>query len=172
MAVLARLMSKALRKLTGAIAKSKTSVIFINQLRSKIGIVFGNPETTTGGNALKFYASVRLDIRRTAAIKEGENVIGNRTKVKVVKSKVSAPFKQTEFDVLYGNGIDVLGDVLDIAITFNIVKKAGAWFNYGEVKAQGRETMKQLIGKDPMVFEEIKQKVKDQMLENERVKGD
>jgi len=145
MAVQARLMSQALRKLTAAISKSKTSVIFINQLRSKIGVMFGNPETTTGGNALKFYASVRIDIRRIAAIKEGEDVIGNRTKVKIVKSKVAPPFKQVEFDILYNEGISKTGDLIDLGVDQGIVKKSGAWFSYGEDRFQGREGFRQKL---------------------------
>jgi recombination protein RecA len=145
MAVQARLMSQALRKLTAAIAKSKTSVIFVNQLRSKIGVMFGNPETTTGGNALKFYASVRIDIRRITQIKEGENVVGNRTKVKIVKSKVAPPFKQVEFDILYNEGISKTGDLIDLGVDQGIVKKSGAWFSYGEDRYQGREGFKQKL---------------------------
>jgi len=145
MAVQARLMSQALRKLTAAISKSKTSVIFVNQLRSKIGVMFGNPETTTGGNALKFYASVRIDIRRIAAIKEGEDVIGNRTKVKIVKSKVAPPFKQVEFDILYNEGISKTGDLIDLGVDLGIVKKSGAWFSYGEDRFQGREGFRQKL---------------------------
>jgi recombination protein RecA len=145
MAVQARLMSQALRKLTAAISKSKTSVIFINQLRSKIGVMFGNPETTTGGNALKFYASLRIDIRRIAAIKEGEEVIGNRTKVKIVKSKVAPPFKQVEFDILYNEGISKTGDLIDLGVDQGIVKKSGAWFSYGEDRFQGREGFRQKL---------------------------
>ncbi len=139
MAMQARLMSQALRKLTGAISKSKTSVIFVNQLRSKIGVMFGNPETTTGGNALKFYASVRIDIRRIAAIKDGDQVVGNRTKVKIVKSKVAPPFKQVEFDILYNEGISKTGDLIDLGVTHGLIKKSGAWFTYGEDRFQGRE---------------------------------
>jgi len=145
MAVQARLMSQALRKLAAAISKSKTSVIFINQLRSKIGVIFGNPETTTGGNALKFYASVRIDIRRIAAIKEGEEVVGNRTKVKIVKSKVAPPFKQVEFDILYNEGISKTGDLIDLGVDQGIVKKSGAWFTYGEDRYQGREGFRQKL---------------------------
>ena len=145
MAVQARLMSQALRKLTGAISKSKTSVIFVNQLRSKIGVMFGNPETTTGGNALKFYASLRIDIRRIAAIKEGEDVVGNRTKVKIVKSKVAPPFKQVEFDILYNEGISKTGDLIDIGVDQGIIKKSGAWFTYGEERFQGREGFRQKL---------------------------
>jgi recombination protein RecA len=145
MAVQARLMSQALRKLTAAISKSKTSVIFVNQLRSKIGVMFGNPETTTGGNALKFYASVRIDIRRVNAIKEGEEVIGSRTKVKIVKSKVAPPFKQVEFDILYNEGISKTGDLIDLGVDQGIIKKSGAWFTYGEDRFQGREGFRQKL---------------------------
>ena len=160
MAMQARLMSQALRKLTGAINRSKTSVIFTNQLRSKIGVMFGNPETTTGGNALKFYASVRLDIRRIAALKDGQNVIGNRTKVKVVKSKVAPPFKEVEFDILYNEGISKIGDLIDIAVEANIIKKGGAWFTYGEDRFQGREQLKQKIAEDPAVLKKLEVEVK------------
>jgi recombination protein RecA len=145
MAVQARLMSQALRKLTAAISKSKTSVIFVNQLRSKIGVMFGNPETTTGGNALKFYASLRIDIRRIAAIKDGENVIGNRTKVKIVKSKVAPPFKQVEFDILYNEGISKTGDLIDLGVDQGIIKKSGAWFTYEDERFQGREGFRQKL---------------------------
>ncbi|MGE5498312.1 MAG: recombinase RecA [Syntrophothermus sp.] len=160
MAVQARLMSQALRKLTGAISRSKTCVIFTNQLRSKIGVMFGNPETTTGGNALKFYASVRLDIRRIAAIKEGNDVIGNRTKVKVVKSKVAPPFKEVEFDILYNEGISRTGDVLDLAVNYNIVKKGGAWFTYGEDRFQGREQFRQKLVEFPEMYARLLNEVK------------
>lgn len=160
MAMQARLMSQALRKLTGAISKSKTSVIFTNQLRSKIGIMFGNPETTTGGNALKFYASVRLDIRRVAQIKEGNDVIGNRTKVKIVKSKVAPPFKEVEFDVLYNEGISKSGDVLDLAVNFGLVKKSGAWFTYGEDRFQGREQFRIKLLEFPDMFKKLSAEVK------------
>ncbi|OIP55462.1 MAG: recombinase RecA [Ignavibacteria bacterium CG2_30_36_16] len=155
MAVQARLMSQALRKLTGAISKSKTAVVFINQLRSKIGVMFGNPETTTGGNALKFYASVRLDIRRIAAIKDGTDVIGNRTKVKIVKSKVAPPFKEVEFDILYNEGISKTGDLIDLAVNLNIIKKSGAWFSYEEDRFQGREQFRQKLLEFPEMFEKI-----------------
>ena len=160
MAVQARLMSQALRKLTAAISKSKTAVIFINQLRSKIGVMFGNPETTTGGNALKFYASVRIDIRRIAAIKDGEDVIGNRTKVKIVKSKVAPPFKQTEFDILYNEGISKTGDVLDMATELGIIKKGGAWFTYGEERIQGREQFRQKLVEFPEMYKNIENDIK------------
>ncbi|MEW6508128.1 MAG: recombinase RecA [Bacteroidota bacterium] len=160
MAMQARLMSQALRKITGAISKSKTCVIFTNQLRSKIGIMFGNPETTTGGNALKFYASVRLDIRRVAAIKDGNNVVGNRTKVKVVKSKVAPPFKEVEFDILYNEGISKAGDIIDLATEHNILKKSGAWFTYKEDRFQGREQLKQKMLEDPLLFASLEKEVK------------
>ncbi|MGE5436268.1 MAG: recombinase RecA [Syntrophothermus sp.] len=163
MAVQARLMSQALRKLTGAISKSKTAVVFINQLRSKIGIMFGNPETTTGGNALKFYASLRMDIRRIASIKEGNDVIGNRTKVKIVKSKVAPPFKEVEFDILYNEGISKTGDLLDLAVNFNIVKKGGAWFTYGEDRFQGREQFRQKIVENPELQASLMKDVKEKL---------
>ncbi|MBK7378234.1 MAG: recombinase RecA [Ignavibacteriales bacterium] len=160
MAVQARLMSQALRKLTGAISKSKTSVIFINQLRSKIGVMFGNPETTTGGNALKFYASVRLDIRRIAAIKDGNDVIGNRTRVKIVKSKVAPPFKEVEFDILYNEGISKSGDVIDLAVDQGIIKKSGSWFTFNEDRFQGREQFKAKLLEAPEIYEELAKQVK------------
>jgi recombination protein RecA len=163
MAVQARLMSQALRKITGAISRSKTCVIFTNQLRSKIGIVFGNPETTTGGNALKFYASVRLDIRRIAAIKEGNDVIGNRTKVKVVKSKVAPPFKEVEFDILYNEGISKVGDIIDLGVNNGIIKKSGAWFTYGEDRFQGREQMRQKLIELPELYERLSLEVKQKL---------
>ena len=163
MGVQARLMSQALRKLSGAISKSKTSVVFINQLRSKIGVMFGNPETTTGGNALKFYASVRLDIRRIAAIKDGENVIGNRTKVKIVKSKVAPPFKQVEFDILYNEGISKTGDVIDMATELGIIKKGGAWFTYGEDRIQGREQFRQKLLEFPDMYKSIEKEIKTKL---------
>ena len=160
MAVQARLMSQALRKLTGAISKSKTAVVFINQLRSKIGVMFGNPETTTGGNALKFYASLRMDIRRIAAIKEGNEVVGNRTKVKIVKSKVAPPFKEVEFDILYNEGISKTGDLIDLAVNFNIIKKGGSWFTYGEDRFQGRDQFKNKLLEFPEMMKSIQEEVK------------
>ena len=163
MAVQARLMSQALRKLKGAISKSKTSVIFINQLRSKIGVMFGNPETTTGGNALKFYASVRLDIRRIAAIKDGAEVIGNRTRVKIVKSKVAPPFKEVEFDILYNEGISKTGDLLDLAVNLGIIKKSGAWFSYDEERYQGREQFRQKLVELPELFNKLDKEVKQKL---------
>ncbi|WP_373046654.1 recombinase RecA [Vulgatibacter sp.] len=162
MGVQARLMSQALRKLTGTIAKSNTTVVFINQIRMKIGVMFGNPETTTGGNALKFYASQRLDIRRIGAIKNGDSVVGNRTRVKVVKNKVAPPFREVEFDILYGQGISREGDILDLAVNENIVEKSGAWFSYeGERIGQGRENSKQYLVEHPELLERIETKVLD-----------
>ncbi|HSX52905.1 MAG TPA: recombinase RecA [Patescibacteria group bacterium] len=156
MGLQARLMSQALRKLTGVISRSKATVIFINQIRMKIGVMFGNPETTTGGNALKFYASVRMDIRRIAQIKQGEEIIGNRTRVKVVKNKVAPPFRQAEFDIMYNEGISRPGDVLDLAVEKEIVEKSGAWFAYkGEKIAQGREGAKKYLAANPKVMEEL-----------------
>ncbi len=163
----ARLMSQALRKLTGTISKTNCTVFFINQLREKIGVMFGNPETTTGGNALKFYASVRLDIRRSSQIKDGENVIGNRTKVKVIKNKVAPPFKTAEFDIMYGEGVSKTGEILDLAVEFEIIKKAGSWFSYGDTKlGQGRDAVKVLIKDNPELAEELEQKIKDYIKEN------
>lgn len=163
MAVQARLMSQALRKLTGAISKSKTAVVFINQLRSKIGVMFGNPETTTGGNALKFYASLRLDIRRIAAIKDGTDVVGNRTKVKIVKSKVAPPFKEVEFDILYNEGISKAGDLLDLSTNLGIVKKSGAWFTFDEDRFQGREQFRQKLKEDDELYKKLENQVKDKL---------
>ncbi|MCZ8168315.1 MAG: recombinase RecA [Flavobacterium sp.] len=158
----ARLMSQALRKLTATISKTHCTVFFINQLREKIGVMFGNPETTTGGNALKFYASVRLDIRRSSQIKDGENVLGNRTKVKVVKNKVAPPFKTAEFDIMYGEGVSKTGEILDLAVEFEIIKKSGSWFSYGDTKlGQGRDAVKLLIKDNPELAEELEQKIKD-----------
>jgi recombination protein RecA len=162
----ARLMSQALRKLTGTISKTHCTVFFINQLREKIGVMFGNPETTTGGNALKFYASVRLDIRRSSQIKDGENVIGNRTKVKVVKNKVAPPFKTAEFDIMYGEGVSKTGEILDLAVEFEIIKKAGSWFSYGETKlGQGRDAVKTLIKDNPELADELEEKIKARIKE-------
>jgi recombination protein RecA len=168
MGLQARLMSQALRKLTGIINKSKTTVIFINQIRMKIGVMFGNPETTTGGNALKFYASVRMDIRRTGQIKEGENIIGNRTKVKIVKNKIAPPFRVAEFDIMYNEGISKTGDVLDLAVEHGIVGKSGAWFDYNDAKiGQGREATKQYLKENPKTLEEIQKKVRTKVAEQE-----
>jgi recombination protein RecA len=160
MGLQARLMSQALRKLTANINKTKTCVIFINQLRDKIGVMFGNPETTTGGNALKFYASVRLDIRRIGQIKDGEESQGNHTRVKVVKNKVAPPFKKAEFDIMYGEGISKTGEIIDLGVEFNIIKKSGSWFSYGETKlGQGRESVKSLIKDNPELAQELEAKI-------------
>ncbi len=164
MGLQARLMSQALRKLTGVVAKSKTSLIFINQLREKIGVMFGNPETTTGGRALKFYSSVRVDIRRIAAIKDGDSVVGGRTRVKVVKNKVAPPFREAEFDVMYGEGISREGDLLDLAVDKRIVEKTGAWFSYsGERLGQGRENVKQFLREHPEITNAIEEKVRREL---------
>jgi recombination protein RecA len=164
MGLQARLMSQALRKLTGAISRSRATVIFINQIRMKIGVMFGNPETTAGGNALKFYSSVRLDVRRVAQLKEQDNVIGNRTRVKVVKNKVAAPFRMAEFDIMYGAGISREGDILDLAVDKEIVGKAGAWYEYADEKiGQGREAAKQYLKDHPKVADQIEQKVREQL---------
>jgi recombination protein RecA len=161
MGLQARLMSKALRKLTGSINKAGCCCIFINQLREKIGVMFGNPETTTGGNALKFYASIRLDIRRSGQIKDGENIVGNRTKVKVVKNKVSPPFKVAEFDIMYGEGISKVGEIVDIGVEKEIIKKSGSWFSYGDTKlGQGRDSVKQLLLDNPELAMELEDKIK------------
>lgn len=157
----ARLMSQALRKLTGAINKSKCTVVFINQLREKVGIMFGNPETTTGGRALKFYSSVRLDIRKSENIKKGDEIIGNRVRVKVVKNKIAPPFRQAEFDIMYGKGISSVGNILDVAAEADIVKKAGAWYSYGEERlGQGRENAKDFLEENPDILKEIDHKVR------------
>ena len=168
MGLQARLMSQALRKLTGIINKSKATVSFINQIRMKIGVMFGNPETTTGGNALKFYASVRADIRRIGQIKEGDNVIGNRTRVKIVKNKIAPPFRVAEFDIMYNEGISKTGDVLDLAVQYNVVGKAGAWFDYNDAKiGQGREQTKKYLKEHPDVLAEIDNKVRKKVKEAE-----
>lgn len=162
MGLQARLMSKALRKLTGSINKANTCCIFINQLRDKIGVMFGNPETTTGGNALKFYASVRLDIRKSSQIKDGDEVTGNRTKVKVVKNKVAPPFRKAEFDIMYGGGISKVGEILDLGVEMNIISKSGSWFSYGETRlGQGRDAVKQIIADNPELMDELENKIKE-----------
>ncbi len=158
----ARLMSQALRKLTANISKTNTCCIFINQLREKIGVMFGNPETTTGGNALKFYASVRIDVRRTTQIKDGEEALGNRTRVKVVKNKMAPPFKKAEFDIVYGEGISKTGEIVDLGVEYGIINKSGSWFSYGEQKlAQGREATKQLIADNAELSDEIEAKIRE-----------
>jgi recombination protein RecA len=164
MGLQARLMSQALRKLTGTVSKSRTCLIFINQIREKIGVMFGNPETTTGGRALKFYSSVRVDIRRIAAVKEGDVVIGSRTKVKVVKNKVAAPFREAEFDILYGEGISREGDLLDIAVNNNILEKSGSWFSYkGERIGQGRENARQFLKDNKDVMAKLDSEVRKKL---------
>jgi len=163
MGVQARLMSQALRKITGAVSRSKTCVIFTNQLRSKIGVMFGSPETTTGGNALKFYASLRMDIRRIAAIKDGQDVVGNRTKVKVVKSKIAPPFKQVEFDILYNEGISKSGELIDLGVEHGIIKKGGAWFTFGEERFQGREQFRNQLKETPDMLNKLETEVKEKL---------
>ncbi len=164
MGLQARLMSQALRKLTSSIAKTKTVCIFINQLRDKIGVVYGNPETTTGGNALKFYSSVRIDIRRSSVIKDGDEQLGTRTKVKVVKNKVAPPFKRAEFDIMFGEGISKLGEIIDLGVDYGIIRKAGSWFSYGERKiGQGRDSVKDLLTNDIALRDEIEVKVREAM---------
>lgn len=157
----ARLMSQALRKLTATISKTNTTCIFINQLREKIGVMFGNPETTTGGNALKFYASVRLDIRKSTQIKDGEDATGSRTKVKIVKNKMAPPFRRAEFDIMYGEGISKIGEIIDLGVEYEIVKKSGSWFSYGDTKlGQGRDAVKQLLTDNPELAEELEAKIR------------
>jgi recombination protein RecA len=164
MGLQARLMSQALRKLTATISKTNTCCVFINQLREKIGVMFGNPETTTGGNALKFYASVRLDIRKVNQIKEGEEVFGNRTKVKVVKNKLAPPFRKAEFDILYGEGISRIGEIIDMATEMEIIKKSGSWFSYGETRlGQGRDAVKQILADNPELSLEVEKKIMDKV---------
>ena len=160
MGLQARLMSQALRKLTGTISKSNTIVVFVNQIRMKIGVMFGNPETTSGGNALKFYASVRLDVRRIASIKQGQDVVGNRTKVRVVKNKVAPPFKEVEFDLIYGEGISREGDIIDLAVEKNLVEKSGTWYAYHDQRiGQGRENAKQFLKENPKILEQMEQEI-------------
>ena len=164
MGLQARLMSKALRKLTGSISKANTCCIFINQLREKIGVMFGNPETTTGGNALKFYSSVRIDIRRSSAIKNSDKVIGNRTRVKVVKNKVSPPFQQAEFDIMYGGGISKTGEIIDLGVELNIINKSGSWYSYGDTKlGQGRDAVKEILVDNIELLEELENKITEQL---------
>ena len=164
MGLQARLMSKALRKLTGSISKANTCCIFINQLREKIGVMFGNPETTTGGNALKFYSSVRIDIRRSSAIKNADKIIGNRTRVKVVKNKVAPPFQQAEFDIMYGEGISKTGEIIDLGVEMNIINKSGSWYSYGDTKlGQGRDAVKEILLDNPELSEELENKIIDQL---------
>lgn len=166
MGLQARLMSQALRKLTGSISKTGTVCIFINQLRDKIGVMYGNPETTTGGNALKFYASVRLDIRRASSIKDGEEQLGNRARVKVVKNKMAPPFKKAEFDIMFGEGISKLGEILDLGVEFDIIKKSGSWFSYGERKlGQGRDAVREILIAEPELMAEIEAKVRTKLNE-------
>ncbi|MBO4654129.1 MAG: recombinase RecA [Bacteroidales bacterium] len=166
MGLQARLMSQALRKLTATISKTGCCCIFINQLREKIGILFGNPETTTGGNALKFYASVRLDIRRTSQLKDGDLAAGNRVKVKVVKNKVAPPFRTAEFDILFGEGISKTGEIVDLGVEYNIIKKSGSWFSYNDSKlAQGRDAVKQLLNDNPELMEELEEKIREAVAE-------
>jgi len=160
----ARMMSQALRKLTGIINKSKTIVIFINQLREKVGVMFGSPETTTGGKALKFYSSIRLDVRKVDAIKDGANIVGNRTRIKVVKNKMAPPFKTAEFDIIYGKGISQTGCIVDLALELGIIKKSGSWFSYNDEKiAQGKENVKEVLDKDSNLYEEVKKLILDQV---------
>ena len=170
MGLQARLMSQALRKLTANISKTNTCCIFINQLREKIGFVLGNPETTTGGNALKFYASVRIDIRKATAIKDGDNQSGNRTKVKIVKNKLAPPFRRAEFDVIYGAGISRIGEIIDLGTTFNIIKKSGSWFSYGDTKlGQGRDAVKQLLTDNEELAAELEDKIRQALMVNPNV---
>lgn len=165
----ARLMSQALRKLTGAISKTNCTVFFINQLRDKIGVMFGSPETTTGGNALKFYASVRVDIRKSTSIKDGEHIIGNRTKVKITKNKVAPPFRTAEFDIMYGEGISKTGEILDLGVEFDVIKKSGSWFSYQDTKlGQGRDAVKNVIKDNPELAEELEEKIKEKIKEKEQ----
>jgi recombination protein RecA len=166
MGLQARLMSQALRKLTSTISKTGTCCIFINQLREKIGVMFGNPETTTGGNALKFYSSVRIDIRRMQQIKEGENITGNRVRVKIVKNKVAPPFRKAEFDIVYGEGISKYGEIIDLGVDMNILKKSGSWFSYGDTKlGQGRDAVKALLMDNPELAEELETKIREGLSE-------
>ena len=164
MGLQARLMSQALRKLTASISKTKTVCIFINQLRDKIGVIYGNPETTTGGNALKFYSSVRIDIRRASVIKDGEEQLGTRTKVKVVKNKVAPPFKRAEFDIMFGEGISKIGEIVDLGVDYGIIRKSGSWFSYGDQKiGQGRDSAKELLSTNEELCAEVEAKLREAM---------
>jgi recombination protein RecA len=166
MGLQARLMSQALRKLTANIAKTNTCCIFINQLRDKIGVMFGNPETTTGGNALKFYSSVRVDVRRITQLKDGEEATGNRVRAKIVKNKMAPPFRKAEFDIVFGEGISLVGEVIDLGVEFEIIKKSGSWFSYGETKiGQGRDSVKQIFIDNPALMEEVEQKIREKLKE-------
>ncbi|MPM70220.1 Protein RecA [bioreactor metagenome] len=166
MGLQARLMSQALRKLTANISKTNTCCIFINQLREKIGIMFGNPETTTGGNALKFYASVRVDVRRITQLKDGEEATGNRVRAKIVKNKMAPPFKKAEFDIVFGEGISKLGEIVDLGVEFEIIKKSGSWFSYGDTKiGQGREAVKQILTDNPELMNEVEEKIRVKLKE-------
>jgi len=168
MGLQARLMSKALRKLTASINKAGCCCIFINQLREKIGVMFGNPETTTGGNALKFYSSIRIDIRRSTQLKDGDEIKGNRVKVKIVKNKVAPPFRRAEFDVMYGKGISKIGEIIDIGVDLNILKKSGSWFSYGETRlGQGRDSIKSLLLDNPELAEELENKIKEALVKTD-----
>ena len=161
MGLQARLMSQALRKLTANISRTNTCCIFINQLREKIGIMFGNPETTTGGNALKFYSTVRVDVRRTTQLKDGENTMGNHVRVRVVKNKMAPPFKKAEFDIIFGEGISLIGEIIDMGVDFNIIKKSGSWYSYGETRiGQGREAVRQMFKDNPELKDEVEAKVR------------
>ncbi len=169
MGLQARLMSQALRKLTANISKTNTCCIFINQLREKIGVMFGNPETTTGGNALKFYSSVRVDIRRIGQLKEGEEIVGNRTRVKIVKNKLAPPFRKAEFDIMYGEGISQIGEIIDMGVDYDVINKSGSWFSYGDTKlGQGREGVKQILADNPELSEELKTKILEAVKAAER----
>ena len=166
MGLQARLMSQALRKLTANISKTNTCCIFINQLRDKIGVMFGNPETTTGGNALKFYSSVRVDVRRITQLKDGEEATGNRVRVKIVKNKMAPPFRKAEFDIVFGEGISKIGEIVDLGVDFDIIKKSGSWFSYGETKiGQGREAVKQILLDNPSLMEEVEGKIREKLKE-------
>jgi len=170
MGLQARLMSKALRKLTSSINKANCCCIFINQLRDKIGVMFGNPETTTGGNALKFYASLRLDIRKATQLKDGDEIIGNRVKVKVVKNKVAPPFRKAEFDILYGEGISKIGEIIDLGVELNVLKKSGSWFSYGETRlGQGRDSIKSILADNPELCDELEQRIRTALTSNKVV---